>query len=240
MMMILVVGGTGTLGRLLVRSLIACGDTVRVLTRSTTVADALAEQGAEPVIGDLRDADTVRRAVAGCAAVVAAASGFGPMGSSTPTSVDCGGNLTLIGEAAKAGVGRFVFVSVRGAAPDARLELARMKYAAEQALSSSAMMWTIVRPSPFLETYLAIVGQPMARRNTTLVFGNGAAVVNFVSVRDVAALVGKALRDPALAGKTVEWGGANFTLNDLSTAIHKAAGRPGPTSHVPIGMLRAA
>jgi uncharacterized protein YbjT (DUF2867 family) len=239
-MTVLVAGGTGRLGRLLVRSLAADGEQVRVLTRDPAAAGELRTQGVEAVVGDLREADAVRRAVDGCAAVVAAASGFGPMGTSSPQNVDRDGNLTLIEAARQARVDHVVLVSMHGAAPDAPLELLRMKYVAEQALIASGVSWTIIRPAAFLETYLDVVAQPMRRRGATLVFGRGDVAVDFVSVVDVAALIRVALRDPESRGRAIDWGGAEHTLNELSDAIHAAAGRPGPTRHVPVALLRIA
>ncbi|HEY2642279.1 MAG TPA: SDR family oxidoreductase, partial [Galbitalea sp.] len=239
-MTVLVAGGTGRLGRLAVRSLVADGEPVRVLTRDQASANELAERGIDTVVGDLRDVDVVRRAVDGCSAVVGAASGFGPMGSSTPKNVDRDGNLTLIDEAARADVDHFVLVSMHGADPNGRLELLRMKYAAERALISSGLSWTIIRPTAYLETYLDVVAQPMQKRDSTLVFGRGDVAVNFVSVTDVAALVLAALRRSGLRGSELEWGGIDYTLNDLSDALHAAAGVPGKTIHVPLGLLRVA
>jgi uncharacterized protein YbjT (DUF2867 family) len=239
-MTVLVAGGTGRLGRLLVRSLVADGERLRVLTRDPAAADGLRAQGVEAVIGDLREPKAVRRAVDGCAAVVSAASGFGPMGSSSPQNVDRDGNLALIDAARQAGVDHFVLVSMHGAAPDAPLELLRMKYAAEQTLIASGVGWTIIRPTAFLETYLDVVAQPMQRRGATLVFGRGDVAIDFVSVADVAALIRVALRDPELRGRAIDWGGAAHTLNELSDAIHAVAGHPGATRHVPLAMLRVA
>jgi uncharacterized protein YbjT (DUF2867 family) len=115
-----------------------------------------------------------------------------------------------------------------------------MKYAAERALMSSGLNWTIIRPSAFLETYLEVVAQPMPNRGSTLVFGRGNVAVNFVSVADVAALVRTVLERPELRAGVIEWGGDDLTLNDLSDALHAAAGKPGSTIHVPLWILRAA
>jgi uncharacterized protein YbjT (DUF2867 family) len=237
-MTVLVVGGTGRLGRLVVHSLSTDGTQVRVLTRDESSAGKLRQLGIETILGDLRDPDAVRRAVDGCTSVVAAASGFGPMGSASPKNVDRDGNLTLINEAVSAGVEHFLLVSMHGARLDASLELLRMKYVAERALVSSGMSWTVIRPTAFLETYLEVVAQPMKRQNATLVFGRGDVPVNFVSVADVAALVCKALQVSELRGRAIDWGGANLTLNDLSDALHVAAGKPGATIHVPLWLLR--
>ena len=238
-MTILVAGGSGRLGRLIVHLLAADGEQVRVLTRNPAAAEELSALGVETVVGDLRNAGAVRQAVDGCVRVVAAASGFGPMGSSSPKSVDRDGNLALVDESVRVGIEHFVLVSMHGAAPDASLELLRMKYAAEQAVVSSGLNWTIIRPTAFLETYLEVVAQPMRGRGATLVFGRGDIAINFVSVDDVVALVRETLRRPDAMGQTIEWGGVDLTLNDLSDALHAAAGRPGKTIHVPFALLRA-
>jgi dihydroflavonol-4-reductase len=65
----LVTGATGFLGLHLVRELAAGGASVRVLARSPATAAPLQELGVEPVMGDILDADSVRRAARGCARV---------------------------------------------------------------------------------------------------------------------------------------------------------------------------
>jgi nucleoside-diphosphate-sugar epimerase len=62
-MKILLAGGTGAIGRPLIAQLLANGHTVIALTRSPEKAQALAEQGIEPAIADVFDADAVKAAV---------------------------------------------------------------------------------------------------------------------------------------------------------------------------------
>ncbi|MEN2737145.1 SDR family oxidoreductase [Microbacterium sp. X-17] len=234
--MILIAGGTGRLGTA-IREDLEPGQ-VRVLTRNRVTAEMIREGGSEAVVGDIADPKAVSRAVEGCRAVVLAASGFGPMGRSTPAGVDRDGNIALLHAARTAGVEHVVLVSMHGAAPDARLPLLRMKWAAEEALRASGAGWTIVRPTAFLETYLDAVGADLRRNGSTLVFGTGTVPVNFVSVDDVAGLVGEALRNPRLLGETVEWGGEDLTLEQLSAALRSATGVTGPTKRIPLPALR--
>jgi len=67
---ILVTGATGFLGHNLVAHLIACGHQVRALVRNTSDTRQLQELGVELMVGDVRDADSVRAAMAGCQYVV--------------------------------------------------------------------------------------------------------------------------------------------------------------------------
>jgi 2-alkyl-3-oxoalkanoate reductase len=62
-MKIFIAGGTGAIGRPLIAELHAQGHTVVALTRSPGKAQALAEQGVEPAIADVFDAEAVKAAV---------------------------------------------------------------------------------------------------------------------------------------------------------------------------------
>jgi uncharacterized protein YbjT (DUF2867 family) len=73
--MILVAGGTGTLGTRVVRLLIDRGQTVRVLTRDPSRAAHLPDT-VQALTGDLRDPAAVATAVPGCATVVSAVHGL--------------------------------------------------------------------------------------------------------------------------------------------------------------------
>ncbi len=64
-----VTGGTGFIGAHVARKLRERGDQVVALVRSPDKADALREQGAELVEGDLSDADAIKRGVDGADAV---------------------------------------------------------------------------------------------------------------------------------------------------------------------------
>src|SRR5258706_15411521 len=65
----LVTGGTGFLGSHLVRVLLERGEEVRCLTRRASRLDNLNELSVEVVTGDLRDLDSLRKAIKGCKVV---------------------------------------------------------------------------------------------------------------------------------------------------------------------------
>ena len=102
------------------------------------------------------------------------------------------------------GVERFILVSVAQAAPDHPIELFRAKAAAEAAVRSSGIVWTIVRPTAYMETWLAIVGGPMVASGKALIFGRGRNPINFVSAADVARTIEHAVAAPIGARQTIE------------------------------------
>ena len=178
--MILVAGGTGTLGTRVVRLLAGRGEAVRVLARDPAGAGQTPGT-VELVAGDLRDPATLAPAVDGCTTVISAVEGFAGPGRPSPESVDRDGNRALIRAAAAAGAEHLVLVSVLGAAPGHPMSLHRAKHAAEQALRTSGLAWTIIRPGPFLETWVGIVGAKLPTKGVAQVFGPGRNPITFVS-----------------------------------------------------------
>ncbi len=236
--MILVSGGTGTLGRELVRRFVEAGERVRVMTRDPGRARGLGP-GVEFVGGDLADDASVAAALRGCRAVVAAAHGFVGPGRTSPEAVDRDGNRRLIRAAREAGIERFVLVSVVGAGPKHPMSLMRAKFAAELALRESGLAFTIVRAPPFMETWIRIVDEMLDAKGHALVFGPGTNPVNFVSVRDIAALAVLAVQGAA-PDELYELGGPeNVGLAELAQRVIQARGRVANVKHVPLLALRA-
>jgi uncharacterized protein YbjT (DUF2867 family) len=237
--MILVAGGTGTLGTQLVRRLSDRGLPVRVLTRDPARAAHL-PGSVEVLTGDLRDSAAVAAAVHGATTVVSAVHGFAGLGKPSPEAIDRDANRALIQAAADADVQHLVLVSVLGAAPDHPMSLHRAKHAAEQALQASGLAWTIIRPTAYLETWIAITAAKLADDGQALVFGPGRNPINFVSAHDVAAVLDPAVCDRSLRGQLLEVGGPeNLTFTQLAERLVTASGRPGRIRHIPLAMLRA-
>ncbi len=234
--MILIAGGSGRLGRALLSQL--DGASVRVLSRSPARAEERLGGRAEIIAGDVREPGTLGPAMGGVDTVVSAVTGFGP-GADGVKAVDEDGNRNLIAAAVAAGVRRFLLLSVEQASPEHPMQLMRRKYAAEQSLRQSGLQWTIVRPTAFAELWAGIVGDPIARGATTVVFGKGDNPVNFVSATDVAAVVGALLADADWAGETISVGGpADVTMNELVRLVETATGRNAHVRHLPHPLLR--
>lgn len=237
--MILVAGGTGTLGRSLIPRLIDRGESVRVLTRGVPAEGHPLAAGVEAVIGDVRDREAVDRAMTGVRTVVSAIQGFGGPGAGGVRAIDGQGNANLIAAAEAAGVDQFVLLSIDQASPDHPSELFRVKAEAERRLHTSSLAWTIVRPTAYQETWLELIGRPLVETGSTRIFGRGRNPINFVSVEDVAGIVDLALFDPALRGSTIEVAGPeDVSFEAFVETIRRVTGATGTVSHVPLPMMR--
>jgi uncharacterized protein YbjT (DUF2867 family) len=237
--MILIAGGTGTLGTKVMSLLLARGDGVRVLTRDAARVEELRGRGAEVIVGDIRDRATVEAAVRGCATVISAVHGFVGGHGAGPATIDRDANNSLIRAAVEGSVDHLILMSAHGAAPDSPMSLHRMKYAAEQTLVGSGLGWTIIRSVPFLETWIGVIGAHLADHGKSLVLGRGENPINFVSINDVATVIDRTVHDRAFRGRTVNvTGPENLTFTELAAQIIDASGRPGRIAHVPLAALR--
>ena len=109
----LVTGATGFLGWHVANKLLARGEKVRALVRSTS---KVRELGGEVVTGDLRDSESLERAVAGCAVVYHVAADY-RLWAKDPSELyrsNVEGTRNLLTAARDAGVERVVYTSTVG------------------------------------------------------------------------------------------------------------------------------
>jgi uncharacterized protein YbjT (DUF2867 family) len=237
--MIVIAGGTGTLGQRLVPRLVERGLPVRVFTRDASRARGLAQGGFEVFVGDVRDRERVAEAVQNAAAVISAVHGFIGTGGVTPESVDRDGNAHLISAAARTGAA-FMLISAIGTAPDHPWELMRAKHAAEENLRQSGVPYAIIRPSAFTETWGGMMLSSLQTSGRIQVFGRGNNPSNYVSVIDVAALVERVVTGERPGSREIVIGGPDtLTFNQLAAIVQDVAGRRAPVRHIPRPVLRA-
>ena len=237
--MILVVGGTGQLGRKVSETLLAEGKPVRVMTRTPAGAATLAANGAHVIGGDLRHADSLRHACDGVDRVVATAHALTGERGNDPRSVDDAGNRHLIEAALEARVSHFVFVSALGATPQHPLEFFRIKHAVEARLQRSGLSYTVLRPAAFMETWAGLIGDPIIARGRTTIFGPGRNPINLMAVDDVAHYVLLSLFHPGARNRIIEIGGPeNLSLVEVAETFEHISGRRAKRSHVPLTILR--
>ena len=238
-MKILVVGATGTLGRHVVAKLLAKGVSVRALTRSAERAASLAAHGAEVVVGDLIDAHSLRLACMGVDRILASAHGLLGQGRYRSENVDGAGHFSLLAAARDAGVGRFVYVSARGASPHHPVDFFRTKHAIEVALAASGLDWVVLRPTAFMEQHVhAFNGARFLAEGCSQLIGPGTKKRNFVASEDVADVAVRGLLDEKPI-HTIEIGGpGNYSNLDVMELYARMVGREPRAKHLPVGVAR--
>src|SRR5258706_6354744 len=149
-MNVFITGGTGFVGREIVRRLYAHGDSVRLLVRnplSPTVRQLVPHYAHELKTGDVQDAETLRAAIEGCDAVIHLVGIIREVGTQTFENVHARGTQNVIAAAQRAGVKRFVYMSALGTRANAVSRYHQTKWAAEEIVRGSGLDWTIFRPS---------------------------------------------------------------------------------------------
>jgi uncharacterized protein YbjT (DUF2867 family) len=235
--MILLVGGTGRLGRLVVDELTP-RHAVRVFARHASTAPGLAGR-VELVDGDVRDAGAMAAAAEGASCIVVASHGVESRERDGLKSVDVRG-ARAVAAAATRNACSVVLLSAVGAAPDAAQPLARTKWAAEQIIEDCGAPWTIVRSAAFAQTWAMILTLSAGRSGRPGIIGPGVAVHRFVDVRDVAGVVARAATDDALRGRILEaCGPEGLTPSQLAGMVQEANGWAGAPHHLPLALARA-
>lgn len=231
-------GGTGFVGHHLVPRVQSEGFEVRVLARGSRAP----EPAVEFVPGDVTDPSSLGAAVEGVDAVVHLVAVIAERGPRTFEAVNHQGTRNLIGAMQAAGVSRLVHQSALGASPDERFPYLRSKWLGEEAVRSSGLEATVLRPSalfgegagffrPIVWTLRWMPVYPMV--------AGGRTRFQPLAVEDLATCVASALRRPELAGQTLDLGGPEvLTFSEIVTAVMSALGKRRPVVTVPVWAAR--
>ncbi|MEM9770431.1 MAG: NAD(P)H-binding protein, partial [Cyanobacteria bacterium P01_D01_bin.73] len=138
-MKVLVVGGTGTLGRQVVRRALDEGFEVRCLVRSYSRASFLREWGAELIGADICRPDTIPAAFADPVDAIIDAATARATDSLGVREVDWQGKVNLIQAAKEAGVNRYVFFSILDCEKHSHVPLMEVKRCTELYLAEAEM-----------------------------------------------------------------------------------------------------
>src|SRR5580658_4471202 len=261
----LVTGATGFLGSHVARQLVAAGDSVRVLVRSTSNLQSLDGLDALRVVGDLRDRESLERAMKGVRRVFHVAADY-RLWTTNPSEIyeaNVDGTRLILEVAAQAGVDRFVYTSTvatiavtgdSGELPSERTHATlgqmighykRSKFLAElEAIKAAATGVPVVIVNP-----TAPVGPgdwkptPTGRIIVDFLNGKMPAYVdtglNLVAVEDVAA--GHLLAsEKGRIGERYILGNRNMTLKQILEALAAITGRPAPRVRLPHAVALAA
>ncbi|HEX8508563.1 MAG TPA: NAD(P)H-binding protein [Propionibacteriaceae bacterium] len=224
-MLVLVVGGTGGLGRLVVRELGIRGHQVRVLSRQVRPETSF-EPGVETARGDVATGQGLAEAVTGVQVVVDTVNA-----GRNADQVMVAGTQQLVRAAANAGVQHVIGIGIVGAEAIAPLvPYYRAKVAQEQVLSSGDVPWSWLRATQFHD----FVAQAVANLARLPVLPAPSILYQPVDRGEVAAALADAV-EAGPAGRVPDFAGPQtLPLVDLARIWLQARGRHQRAVTIPI------
>ncbi|HER27330.1 MAG TPA: complex I NDUFA9 subunit family protein, partial [Rhodospirillales bacterium] len=250
-----VFGGSGFIGRHVVRRLARQGAVVRVAVRDTEQALFLKTMGNTgqivPVYADVTDPVSVAAALAGADQAVNLVGILSPWGKQTFERIHVDGAATVAAAAQAAGVRSLVQMSSLSADPGSASAYSKTKAAGEVAAKEAFENVTIVRPGVVMGAedgffnrfagimrffwVLPVFGCPVMPKIILFgdtgpldfeFYGDGGTRLQPVFVGDVAAAISAILDDPDCAGKTYELGGPRvYSFKQLMELLLRVTNR---------------
>lgn len=249
-----VFGGSGFIGRHLVRRLAARGYAVRAAVRDVEAAAYLKPMGdagqVVPWPADVKNVASVRAAIEGSDYVINLVGLLSTWGKQTFGRVHTEGAHNIATVSAALGVKRLLHMSALGASTESESIYAQTKALGEAAVSAAFPTATVFRPSVVfgpedrffnlfagitrLSVALPVIGAPifpkiqLGGKHSIQVdfYGKGGPRFQPVYVGDVAEAMVNALENETTAGQTYELGGpASYSFKELMEIILSVTGR---------------
>ena len=244
--LVTVFGGSGFVGRHVVRALARRGYRVRVAVRRPDLANFLQPLGIvgqiHAVQANLRYPASVAAAVKGADAVINLVGIMQEQGRQGFSSVQANGTRAVAQACAAAGITRLVHVSALGADAESRSAYARTKAEGEAAVFAAVPGAVVLRPSVMFGPEDSFFNRfaSMARMLPVLpLVGDGATKFQPAFVGDVAEVVARAVDGTVQGARVYELGGPEvLSLRQIVEEICRVIGRKRLLAPLPFPLAR--
>ena len=209
-MSILVIGGTGTLGRQIVKQALDEGYQVKCLVRDFRRGAFLKDWGAELIYGDLSIPSTIPAALKGVSIVIDSAT-IRSTSSYTSETIDWRGKIALLEASKLVGIKKFIYFSVLNASKNPSIPLLDLKLKMEKKLELSGLNYTIFQCSGFFQGLISQYALPILESETIWLPGDSAPIA-YLDTQDAAKAVVQNLSSSEYDQKKVSLIGEKFGL----------------------------
>lgn len=236
-MSLLIIGGTGTLGRQIVLQALTKGYKIRCLVRNFRKANFLKEWGVELVYGDLTRPETIPPCLVGISAIIDASTSR-PGESDSLKKVDWEGKLSLIEAAKVANIQHFIFFSAQNVEQFENIPLMKLKYRVEQKLQGSKIPYTIFRLTGFYQGLIEQYAIPILE-NLPIWVTNENTYIAYMDTQDIAKFCLRAFQIPQTRNQTFFLSGVKGWVSvEIINLCEQLAGQKANVQQVPLILLK--
>ena len=236
-MSLLIVGGTGTLGRQIVLQALTRGYKVRCLVRNFRKANFLKEWGAELVYGDLSQPATIPPCLKGITAVIDASTSR-PDETESLKNIDWDGKIALIRAAEIAQIKRFIFFSAQNVEQFQNIPLMKLKYGIELKLKASTVPYTIFRLTGFYQGLIEQYAIPILE-NLPIWVTNENTSISYMDTQDISKFCLRALQIPQTINQIYFLSGLKgWVSSEIINLCEQLAGQTAKVQQIPIFFLQ--
>jgi len=241
---VVVTGASGLVGTRTCAELAARGWRVRGVVRDAArAAEKLGHLRVEIRSGDIRDPDSMRSALRGAGALVHLAAIAIEKKGESYVEINARGTDMLLDACRTESVSRVVYMSQNGADSSSPYPFLRSKGLAQDAVTTSEMRWTVLKPSVIFgpdDEFVNVLARLV--RLSPVVYplpGGGTARFQPVAVGDVAQAVARCLDDDSTIRRTFSLGGpVPITLRQMTERILVAMNTSRILVGIPVAVLR--
>ena len=232
-MSLLIIGGTGTLGRQVVLQALTKGYQVRCMVRNFRKANFLKEWGVELVYGDLTRPETIPPCLKGITGVIdASTSRLNELNSLK--KVDWDGKLYLIEASKSANIKRFIFFSAQNVEQFESIPLMKLKYGIENKLKKSNIPYTIFRLTGFYQGLIEQYAIPILE-NLPIWITNENTYISYMDTQDIAKFCLRSLQIPRTTNQTFFLSGSrSWVSSEIISLCEQLGGQKAKVQPIPL------
>lgn len=227
-MKVVLAGAFGNLGADILKALAGAGHEVVAADMAVREIEGVS---CETRVIDVTKPETLKGLCEGADAVVTTVGLTRTSATITNYDIDYQGNVNLLEEAKRAGVKRFVYISVIKADSDPGVPMLHAKAMFEEKLKESGLTWVIHRPTGYFYD-IAKVFMPMIEKGTVTLLGKQDVHANVIDTPDFADFIVRHLADE---NKTYDVGGKEtYSYEEMAKMFFEAAGKPAVIKRAPV------